>query len=233
MAFGACTGTDLIAGFADWVEVLPSLTASSGHVAVDGVDSGGGGYYNDLAIDPTADWTYQCTFQYTGTLNLHVGFSGSFNESAKVNGRREANIGLGATNDEWFLPTQGDADDSGTYSEVFDESVDIDLELVWDQASTTLTATLTQGAHTETLTSFDPYDAGGTAPYQPFISAGVASPDATADFTYFCVTAGAAGPVDPDIIGAFTGHVSSIPEITGSIASIPQFTGIITTRGTP
>jgi hypothetical protein len=230
MAFGACTGTDLIAGFADWVSVYTPFAATSGHVTMDDpsfamFETGGGGYFSTLEIDATMDWTFTCTFQYEDELNIDVGIGGL---GGGIDELRWAAVG----SEDWYLTTGGDDDGYALYSEAFDASVDIDLELVWEQATTTLTATLTQGAHVETLTSVDPYAALVDPPVYPFVLSVFATEASSIDFTYFCVGA-ADVVVDPDIIGAFTGHVSSIPEITGSIASIPQFTGIITTRGTP
>lgn len=199
MAFGACSGVDLIVDLSGWSTVYdPFDTSVPAHIVTGGdpdfPGGGGGGGKNDFEIVPTEDWAINATFQYSDVFNIAVGMASSAGDVDEV---RFALIGLGVGNDEWFLTTNGDDDGSGTYSEVFDENTDIDLELVWDQVTTTLTATLTQGDHTETLSSFDPYDAGGTPPYHPFIVSSFAADTAIADFTYFCMVSSDEGGPTP------------------------------------
>jgi hypothetical protein len=163
------------------------VTFSAGLMTLGGALGQGEAYNDGREIDPTVDWSISVTFQYFNTSQLFIGI---IPESSPNDPQRFVDMGLGPTNTDWFVTTLGDADSDGTFSPAFAEHDDMTVDVVWDQGTTTLTVTVTQDSHVESLSSFDPYPAGFAAPYYPFIYMQNGDEPSTVQVSAFTVTGG-------------------------------------------
>jgi len=166
-----------------WIEVYPVLGKSPGLLYT---DEFGGGYHSSREIDPNVDWQISAVMQFEGDpTDCHIGICRVVGPGPiSLVGVRELLI---TQPNEWYVQTN-DGYAYDTFSEPFDSGVDILVDLVWNQATQTLSGTLTQGDHIEFLDCPDTTTPDATT-YGPFILTS-ASTGGGNSFTSFVVTGG-------------------------------------------
>lgn len=183
---GGGTTTNLLTTLSNWTQFQATVTTTTpGHLITNNT---GGAYYNGLNINEEDDWAINCTFTYTGNMEFHLGINNS-SPSSPGTGLREVLILLDhrTSNGDWYVQTE---DEVGyeVFGSIFNTGVAITLSLQWNQSTHTLSATLTQGSHVESLSASDTTGALANPPHHVFFMASGNS--GTVDFTSFSVTTG-------------------------------------------